>query len=151
MDALVFLSSTPGITIEQSPEFLAQILRGPPVDRDDAVGWLVELNALTMGQYADPDKARIDADALIDEAGWWGVSHTQLAALIIGAPGVESTRLDPVTTTIIMGSDDQPDAARELARSIGCTNLLVLEGYSHWFPEPGPWAEIATAILNAPA
>ena len=23
--------------------------------------------------------------------------------------------------------------------------------YAHWFPEPGPWAEIATAVLNAPA
>jgi hypothetical protein len=138
----------PGIIAEHSPEFMAQILREAPADREDAIGWLVELNRLTMGQYADPDKARVDAEPLIDEAGWWGVSHAQLAARIVGTPGVEATRPDPATTTIIMGSDDEPNAARELARSLGCTNLLVLEGYAHWFPDPGPWAEIARAVLN---
>lgn len=150
VDALVLLSSTPGIAIERSPEFMAQILREAPADREDAICWLVEIDRLTMGQYADPAKARAGAEALIDDAGWWGVSHVQLAALIIGTPGLEVLRPKPATTTIIMGGDDEPDAARELARSLGCANLLVLEGYAHWFPEPGPWAEIARAILNAP-
>ena len=151
VDAIVLLSSTPGIAIEQSPELMSLMLREAPADREDAIAWLVEINRLTMGQFADPEKARIDAGALIDDTGWWGVSHQQIAALIIGTPGLAARTPEPATTTIIMGGDDKPDAARELARSIGCTNVLVLEGYAHWFPEPGPWAEIATAVLHAPA
>lgn len=149
VDAIVLLSSTPGIAIERSPEFMAQMLRGAPADREDAIAWLIEINRLTMGQFADPEKARIDAGALIDDTGWWGVSYPQLAALIIGTPGLDAPRPQGDITTIIMGGDDEPDAARELARKIGCTNLLVLEGYAHWFPEPGPWEEIASAILHA--
>lgn len=62
-----------------------------------------EINQLTMGQFADPEKARIDAGALIDDTGWRGVSHPQLAALIISTPGLAARTPEPATTTIIMG------------------------------------------------
>ena len=149
VDGMVFFSSAPGFGGGPTPEFLELILRETPADRDAAVAWRMDVSRWAMGAHWDEVAGRERAEWFVDELGWWGVPTSHLAAFLVGLPGVTSLTPDEATTLIVFGDEDDMAAdGSELAESLPGATVLELERYGHWFPEPGPWPDIADAILG---
>lgn len=149
VDGMVFFSSAPGYGSGPTPEFLELVLREVPTDRDAAVAWRMDVSRWAMGRHWDEVSGRVRAEWFVDELGWWGIPTAHLAAVLVGLPGVTSLTPDERSTLIIFGDkDDMTAGGREMAASLPEATAIELGGYAHWFPEPGPWPQIAQAILR---
>jgi hypothetical protein len=102
-----------------------------------------------MGRHWEEAAGLARAEWFVDDLGWWGIPTAHLAAFLVGLPGVTSLTPDERATLIIFGDeDDMTSDGREMATALPGATTIELEGYAHWFPEPGPWPQIAQAILR---
>lgn len=70
-----------------------------------------------------------------------------ITAGLVGTPGIDSAVRDEDRTLLIYGDEHaMAGAARDLTDVMPRVKSMVLAGYGHWFPEPGPWPDIARAI-----
>ena len=146
---LVLFSSAPGFGAGPTPEQLELFIRDVPKGRAGAIGWLMDLSRWAMRSHWDEVTGHATAELLVDEHGWWGVPVTHLTAGIAGTPGIAPMAPDEESTLIVFGDeDDQAQAIRRLAASLRGAAVVEIEGCGHWFPEPGPWQQIAEAILR---
>ncbi len=149
VDAVVYFASSPDFGREPSPEDLAVVLRPAPSNRDEAIGWAVDVLRWTMGRHFDPESAAVDAAMLVDDFGWWGIPVGHLAAGIVGTPGVTTVSPDDRRMLIVFGDEDpMAEGGRAFADAHPAATAVEVQGYSHWFPEPGPWPVITAAILD---
>ena len=149
VDGMVFLSSAPGFGAGPTPEFLELVLREVPTDREAAVAWRMDVSRWAMGRHWEEGPGRVRAEWFVDELGWWGIPTAHLAAFLVGLPGVASLTPDERSTMLVFGDEDDMTAGgRAMAEALPGATVIELEGYAHWFPEPGPWPEIAQAILR---
>ncbi len=149
VEGMVFFSSAPGFGAGPTPEFLELVLREVPTDRDAAVAWRIDVSRWAMGRHWDDVSGTVRAEWFVDDLGWWGIPTAHLAAFLVGLPDVTSLTPDEQATLLIFGDEDDMTAGgREMAATLPDAITIELEGYAHWFPEPGPWPEIAQAILR---
>lgn len=149
VDGLVYFSCSPGFGEGPSPEFLDLVLRDEPGDSDTAIAWAVDVSRWSLGRQFDEATAPADAARLVDEFAWWGIPVAHLAASLVGLPGIASFTPSETATIVMFGDQDEmTDAGRAFARSMPGATTVEIEGYAHWFPEPGPWTRIADAMCD---
>ncbi len=149
VDATVYFASCPGFGPEPTPEDLGVVLRPTPSNRDEAIAWALDVLRWTMGRHFDPGPAAVDAAMLVDDFGWWGIPVAHLAAGIVGTPGVTTVCPDDHRMLVVFGDEDpMAEGGRAFAAAHPAAAAVELQGYGHWFPEPGPWPIITAAILD---
>ena len=143
----VLLSSAPGFGGPPTDDDLAMVFRDAPADREAAIAWHLDFGRKAMGHHWEEAGARQAAAFMVDEAGWCGIPAAHVTAGLVGTPGIDSAVRDEERTLLIYGDEDgMVAAARDLQRALPRVRCIVLAGYGHWFPEPGPWPDIAQAI-----
>ena len=117
------------------------------INRKAAIAWHLDFGRKAMGRHWEQAGARQAAEFMVDQAGWWGIPAAHVTAGLVGTPGIDSAVRDEERTLMIYGDEDgMAGAAADLQAAMPMVRGIVLAGYGHWFPEPGPWPDIARAI-----
>lgn len=151
VDGLVYIETTPGFRGAPSGEDYSVLLRPVPKSRGEAIEWALDIMHWSMGDTFDERDQMHVAVALVDDFGWNGIPLGQLAAEIVGAPSVNSTTPDESRTLILYGGGTggrDTSNFEAFAASLPGATSIEFGPFNQWFPEPGPWPTITTAIID---